>query len=129
MKNLGNKNKSKNFDSLSERIANFEAIMTEEKKKQSPAQMPVAGLALAGRVATELVAGIAVGTFLGWLIDRWLETTPVFMLILFFLGAAGGLMNIWRLLTGRGMSAGYFNENKKNKDNNSKQSSTKKNNF
>jgi len=129
MKNLGNKNKSKNFDSLSERIANFEAIMTDEKKKQSPAQMPVAGLALAGRVATELVAGIAVGTFLGWLIDRWLETTPVFMLILFFLGAAGGLMNIWRLLTGRGMSAGYFNENKKNKDNNSKQSSTKKNNF
>ena len=75
--------------------------------------MPVAGLALAGRVATELVAGIAVGTFLGWLIDRWLETTPVFMLILFFLGAAGGLMNIWRLLTGRGMSAGYFNEKKK----------------
>ena len=129
MKNLGNKNKSKNFDSLSERIANFEAIMTEEKKKQSPAQMPVAGFALAGRVATELVAGIAVGTFLGWLIDRWLETTPVFMLILFFFGAAGGLMNIWRLLTGRGMSAGYFNENKNNKDNNSKQSSTKKNNF
>ena len=129
MKDLGNKNKSKNYDSLSERIANFEAIMTDEKKKQSPAQMPVAGLALAGRVATELVAGITVGTFLGWLIDRWLETTPVFMLILFFLGAAGGLMNIWRLLTGRGMSAGYFNENKKNKDNNSKQSSTKKNNF
>ena len=113
MKDLGNKNKSNNFESLSERIANFEAVMTAEKKKQSPAQMPVAGLALAGRVATELVAGIAVGTFLGWLIDRWLETTPVFMLILFFLGAAGGLMNIWRLLTGRGMSAGYFNENKK----------------
>ena len=126
MKNLGNKNKSKNFDSLSERIANFEAIMTEEKKKQSPAQMPVAGFALAGRVATELVAGIAVGTFLGWLIDRWLETTPIFMLILFFLGAAGGLMNIWRLLTGRGMSAGYFNENKKNKDNSLKQSRKKK---
>jgi len=72
------------------------------------------------------VAGIAVGTFLGWLIDRWLETTPLFMLILFFFGAAGGLMNIWRLLTGRGMSAGYFNENKKNKDNSSKQSRTKK---
>ena len=129
MKNLGNKNKSNNFDSLSERIANFEAILTAEKKKQSPTQMPVAGIALAGRVATELVAGIAVGTFLGWLIDRWLETTPIFMLILFFLGAAGGLMNIWRLLTGRGMSAGYFNENKKYKDNNSKQSNTKKNNF
>ena len=126
MKNLGNKNKSNNFDSLSERIANFEAIMTSEKKKQSPAQMPVAGIALAGRVATELVAGIAVGTFLGWLIDRWLETTPIFMLILFFFGAAGGLMNIWRLLTGRGMSAGYFNENKKNKDNSSKQSRKKK---
>ena len=35
-------------------------------------------------------------------------------------------MNIWRLLTGRGMSAGYFNENKKNKDNSLKQSRKKK---
>ena len=35
MKDLGNKNKSKNYDSLSERIANFEAVMTAEKKKQS----------------------------------------------------------------------------------------------
>ena len=36
MKDLGNKNKSKNFDSLSERIANFEAVMTAEKEKTKP---------------------------------------------------------------------------------------------
>ena len=109
---------------LSKRIAEFESRQQEERRHRK-AKLPTGGIALAGRAATELVAGIVVGTFFGWLIDRWLETTPAFMLILFFFGAAGGLMNIWRLLTGRGMSAGYFNE-KKNKDNSSKQSRAKK---
>ena len=69
-------------------------------------------MALAGRVATELVAGLAVGALSGWLIDRWLGTTPAFMLVLFFLGAAGGMMNIWRLLNGKGMDAGYFSDHR-----------------
>ena len=97
-------------ESLSERISKFEAKTAGKKRAPNSAQLPVKGVALAGRVATELVVGIAVGAFLGWIIDRWLGTTPVFMLILFFLGAAGGIMNIWRVLTGRGMGVGLFND-------------------
>ena len=110
MKNLGNKNKSNNFDSLSERIANFEAIMTAEKKKQNRTQIPVAGIALAGRVTTELVAGVVVGTFIGWAFDNWLGTAPTLMVVFFFLGSAAGMMNVWRALTGRGRAAGFVNE-------------------
>ena len=29
-----------------------------------------------GRVATELVAGVVVGTLIGWALDRWLDTSP-----------------------------------------------------
>jgi hypothetical protein len=36
------------------------------------------------------------------------------MLVLFFLGAAGGMMNIWRLLNGKGMGAGYFSDHREN---------------
>ncbi|MBT5573924.1 MAG: AtpZ/AtpI family protein [Alphaproteobacteria bacterium] len=110
------RDKTDKTKSLSERIAQFEAKTTPNSQKRKSSQLPAAGVALAGRVATELVAGIAVGAFLGWLIDKWLGTTPAFMLVLFFLGAAGGVMNIWRLLTGRGMGAGYFGDHRENKD-------------
>ena len=107
-------NKPDSSGTLSERIAKFEAETTAKKQKHRSRQLPAAGMALAGRVATELVAGIAVGAFAGWLLDRWLGTTPAFMLVLFFLGAAGGLMNIWRLLNGKGMGAGYFSDHREN---------------
>ena len=107
-------NKPDSFGTLSERIAKFEAKTTAKKQKHKSRQLPAAGMALAGRVATELVAGIAVGAFAGWLLDRWLGTTPAFMLVLFFLGAAGGMMNIWRLLNGKGMGAGYFSDHRGN---------------
>ena len=107
-------NKPDSSGTLSERIAKFEAETTAKKQKRRSRQLPAAGMALAGRVATELVAGISVGAFAGWLLDRWLGTTPAFMLVLFFLGAAGGLMNIWRLLNGKGMGAGYFSDHREN---------------
>ncbi len=112
--NKGDWNKPDSSETLSERIAKFEAKTTAKKQKHKSRQLPVAGMALAGRVATELVAGIAVGAFAGWLLDSWLGTTPAFMLVLFFLGAAGGMMNIWRLLNGKGMGAGYFSDHKEN---------------
>ena len=113
-KNKKDWNKSDSSGTLSERIAKFEAKTTAKKRKFKSSQLPAEGMALAGRVATELVAGIAVGAFAGWLVDRWLGTTPAFMLVLFFLGAAGGMMNIWRLLNGKGMGAGYFSDHREN---------------
>ena len=40
-----------------------------------------------GRVATELVAGVIVGALIGWMLDNWLGTSPLFLVLLFFLGA------------------------------------------
>ena len=94
---------------LSKRIAEFE-IRQQEKRRYRKAKLPTAGMALAGRVTAELVAGIVVGTFIGWAFDNWLGTTPTLMVVFFFLGSAAGMMNVWRALTGRGMAAGFVNE-------------------
>ena len=67
-------------------------------------------MALAGRVTTELVAGVVVGAFIGWALDSWLGTTPALMVVFFFIGSAAGMMNVWRALTGRGMAAGFVDE-------------------
>ena len=109
---------------LSKRIAEFESRQQEERRYRK-AKLPTGGMALAGRVTTELVAGVVVGTFIGWAFDNWLGTAPTLMVVFFFLGSAAGMMNLWRALTGRGMAAGFVNdkslqanENKANEQNN-----------
>ena len=109
---------------LSKRIAEFE-IRQQEERQHRKAQLPAGGMALAGRVTTEIVAGVVVGTFIGWALDKWLGTTPTLMVVFFFIGSAAGMMNVWRALTGRGMAAGFVNEkssqaneNKANEQNN-----------
>ena len=109
---------------LSKRIAEFESRQQEERRYRK-AKLPTGGMALAGRVTTELVAGVVVGTFIGWAFDNWLGTAPTLMVVFFFLGSAAGMMNVWRALTGRGMAAGFVNEkslkaneNKANEQNN-----------
>jgi len=45
-----------------------------------------------------LFGAIAGGYFLGWLVDDWLGTTPLFALAIAALGFAGGLIEIFRIL-------------------------------
>ena len=96
--------------SLADRITELEGRKSKLQERTAKAHMPAEGLALAGRVATELVAGIVVGGALGWALDEFFGTSPLWLVVLFFLGAIGGMMNVWRLATGRGMAAGYFDD-------------------
>ena len=102
---------------LSKRIAEFE-LRQQEERQHRKTQLPTDGMALAGRVTTELVAGVVVGTFIGWALDKWLGTTPTLMVVFFFIGSAAGMMNVWRALTGQGMAAGFVNEKSSQADEN-----------
>jgi len=48
------------------------------------------------RVSTELIGGILVGAGLGYLLDLWLGTIPLFFIVFFLLGAAAGMVNVVR---------------------------------
>ena len=41
------------------------------------------------------------------LLDRWLGTTPFLLIVFFFLGAAAGMLNVYRTATRQGMAVGY----------------------
>ena len=84
----------------------------DEKGQLSRSAIPDGIAAIMGRIATELVAGVVVGTFVGWALDRWLDTSPLFLLVMFFFGAIAGMLNVWRVFTGRGLATGYFDEHK-----------------
>jgi ATP synthase protein I len=50
-------------------------------------------MGIAFRIATDMVAGVAVGGFLGWVLDRWLGTAPILLIVFLLLGIAAGLRN------------------------------------
>lgn len=49
------------------------------------------------RIALDLVAGVVVGTALGWGLDRWLGTKPWFLIVGFMVGSAAGFMSVVRI--------------------------------
>jgi len=68
---------------------------------------PQSPLGWAFRIGVELVAALVVGVGFGWLLDRWLGTMPVFLVVFFFLGAAAGGLNVWRVAARMGLDAGH----------------------
>ena len=65
------------------------------------------GLGFGFRIGIELVVAVAVATALGWAIDHWLGTRPWGMIVLFFLGVAAGMLNVYRAVTGISGPVGY----------------------
>ncbi len=54
------------------------------------------GIGAAGRIATDLVAGVLGGAGIGYLLDWLLGTSPWLLVAVMLLGFAGGLLNAYR---------------------------------
>ena len=102
---------NKRLEDIERRIQAMQGAQDQDRHVSKSA-LPDGVGAIMGRVATELVAGVMLGAFLGWLLDRWLETSPLFLVLMFFLGAMAGMLNVWRVFTGRGLATGYFDEHR-----------------
>jgi ATP synthase protein I len=50
------------------------------------------------RVGTEMVASTMIGLGAGYLLDKWLDTRPVFLLIFFAFGVAAGFINLYHVM-------------------------------
>ncbi len=67
-----------------------------EKQILSDKQKKGAFMGSAFKLGTELVAAVAVGTIIGFILDNWFGTKPWLIIIFFFLGAAAGMLNVIR---------------------------------
>ena len=48
------------------------------------------------KLSTELVAAVAVGTIIGFILDRTFGTKPWLILIFFFVGVIAGIVNVFK---------------------------------
>jgi ATP synthase protein I len=54
--------------------------------------------AVAYRVLVDMIAGLLVGGFLGYWLDRWLDWTPYALIGGLIVGFAAGVNNAWRAI-------------------------------
>ena len=67
-----------------------------KKQVQSNSEKRGSFMGNAFKLGTELVAAVAVGTIIGFILDTWFDTKPWLIIIFFFLGAAAGMLNVIR---------------------------------
>ena len=48
------------------------------------------------KLGTELIAAVAVGTIIGFILDTLFDTKPWLIIFFFFLGTAAGMLNVIR---------------------------------
>ena len=73
-------------------------IAKSKIKKQLDDQQDKRGsfMGNAFKLGTELVAAVAVGTIIGFILDTLFDTKPWLIIIFFFLGAVAGILNVIR---------------------------------
>ena len=71
-------------------IAKKKAFKRNFKENQKSSS----NLGIAFKLSTELVAAVAVGTIIGFILDNWFGTKPWLILIFFFVGVIAGIMNV-----------------------------------
>jgi len=81
------------LDSLDQRLKRAELV--EEKKHPLPSEISGAR-SNAARAVQSMVGMPLGGAIIGWALDHWLETAPWIMLVLMFVGFAGGVIDVLR---------------------------------
>ena len=73
--------------------------------RQQTAEKPAAGnraahreLNIAYRVMVDMIAGLLLGGFFGYWLDRWTGWSPYSMIAMILLGFAAGANNAWRTI-------------------------------
>ena len=87
---------SERLQRLGERLGQHQPDRLSENEPGQGATSDPSAFARGFRLSTEFVAGILVGAAIGWLIDRWVGTSPWGMIVFLLLGFAAGVLNLMR---------------------------------
>lgn len=101
----GGPERSSGGSSFEDRLRAARAKQGLDKPLPDPGKQPVGSgpspLGIGMRVGVELASALAVAVAIGWLLDRWLHTLPLFLIVFVLLGGAAGVLNVWRMFAPR----------------------------
>ena len=66
------------------------------KNKNNQKSEKTSNFGEAFKLSTELVAAVAVGTIIGFILDNWFGTKPILIIVFFLFGAAAGIVNVFK---------------------------------
>jgi ATP synthase protein I len=81
---------------LGERLGQQIPDRPSDNDTRRDASSDTSALARGLRLSAEFAAGILVGAAIGWLMDRWLGTSPWGMIVLLLFGFVAGVLNMMR---------------------------------
>jgi ATP synthase protein I len=61
-----------------------------------PSKSTVGSLGAVSAVGIAFVLAVVIGFGVGYLLDRWAGTSPLFVIVFFFFGVAAGIVNVVR---------------------------------
>jgi ATP synthase protein I len=67
-----------------------------KKNKNNQKNEKISNFGEAFKLSTELIAAVAVGTIIGFILDDWFGTKPWLILTFFFVGVIAGITNVIR---------------------------------
>jgi ATP synthase protein I len=82
----------KDIKELDSKIKN----LSKKTRKVESESSSSSSLGIAMKLSSEMVAAVFVASLIGYYLDKWLETEPFFLILLFFLGAITGILNVVR---------------------------------
>jgi len=85
------------LEALKSELGDATARDEAENRGKSGSGSNASALGAGMRAASEMVAGVLVGTGLGFLLDRFFGTKPWLLIIFMMLGMAAGFRNMYRL--------------------------------
>ena len=97
-------------EAIKRRLHDLEGQVRDARLRHEPAPSEAqdrgSAMGQALKLSTEMIAGVAVGGFIGWALDRLFGTAPILMVVFLILGAAAGILNVIRTAERRQAAAG-----------------------
>ncbi len=88
---MKNNDRLPSLDRLQAKIDKIKGSRPTDSKNSSTADM-----SQAVRLVIDLMAGVIMGVGVGYFIDKWVDTTPLFMILGLFFGMVAGVKNMLR---------------------------------
>ena len=86
------------MNKLKELEKKIDNVKKSRKKNDQFHEKPVVNYSIAINISIELITGIGLGVLLGLMIDNYLQTKPLMLIICFILGTLVGFFNMYKAL-------------------------------